>query len=66
MPSIGSGVAEIRIHTGLEHRVFYIAKFSEGIYVLHAFQKKTRKTPRREIELARHRLHEVIRMRTVR
>lgn len=62
-PSIGSGTAELRIHTGLEHRVFYIAKFSEGIYVLHAFQKKTRKTPKREIELARHRLREVIRMR---
>jgi phage-related protein len=34
MPSIGPGVREIRIHTGLEHRVFYIATFAEAVYVL--------------------------------
>jgi phage-related protein len=66
MPSVGSGVAELRIHTGLEHRIFYITKFSECIYVLHAFQKKTRKTPKREIELARYRLREVVRIRQAR
>jgi phage-related protein len=36
--------------------VFYIAKLSEGIYVLHAFEKRTRKTPKADIELARGRL----------
>lgn len=56
MPSIGPGVQEIRIHTELEHRVFLIAKFSEGIYVLHAFEKRTRKTPKRDLELSRNRL----------
>ena len=66
MPSIGSGVAELRIHTDLEHRVFYLAKFSEGIYVLHAFQKKTRKTPKREIELARRRLLQLAQLRQAR
>ncbi len=66
MPSIGPGVSELRIHTGLEHRVFYIAKFREGLYVLHAFQKKTRKTPKGEIELARRRLREVLRLRQAR
>ena len=63
MPSIGPGVSELRIHTDLEHRVFYIAKFREGIYVLHAFQKRSRKTPKGEIELARHRLRELLRLR---
>jgi phage-related protein len=53
--TVGAGVQEIRIHTGLEHRVFYVAKFAEGVYVLHAFEKRTRKTPRREMELARER-----------
>ncbi len=49
-------VQEIRLHTELEHRVLYIATFSEGIYVLHAFEKRTRKMPKRDLELARGRL----------
>jgi len=56
MPGVGPGVKEIRIHTGLEHRVFYIAAFQEGIYVLHAFEKRARRTPKREIDIARTRL----------
>ena len=63
MASIGPGVYEIRIHTRVEHRVFYLAKFSEGIYVLHAFQKKTRTTPASELDLARRRLKQVVRER---
>ena len=31
---------EIRINIGNAYRIFYVAKFAEGIYVLHAFQKK--------------------------
>ena len=60
MSSVGPGVQEIRIHTGLEHRVFYVAKFTEGIYVLHAFEKRTRKTPKRDLELARDRFRALI------
>jgi phage-related protein len=45
MASVGSGVYELRIHTGVEHRVFYVAKFAEGIYILHAFQKKPSRWP---------------------
>jgi phage-related protein len=63
MPSVGSGVAEIRIHTGVEHRVFYVAKFAEAIYVLHAFEKRTQKTRQADLELGRRRLAEVIRYR---
>lgn len=63
MMGIGPGVYELRIHTAVEHRVFYVAKFEEGVYVLHAFQKKTRNTPQREIELARERFREVLRTR---
>ena len=43
MPSIALGVEEIRIHTLMEHRVIYVAKFAEAIYVLHAFVKKPRR-----------------------
>jgi len=60
MTTVGTGVEEIRIHSGLEHRVFYVAKFSEGIYVLHAFEKRSRKTPLREIELARDRFRALV------
>ena len=60
MPTVGPSVPEIRIHTGLEHRVFYVAKFTEGVYVLHAFEKRTRKTPKRDLELARDRFHALI------
>jgi len=61
MVSVGQGVYEIRIHTRVEHRVFYRAKFSEGIYVLHAFQKKTRSTSASDIDLARRRLKQLVR-----
>lgn len=57
--TVGPGVCEIRIHTGLEHRVFYVARVGEAIYVLHAFEKRTRRTRQSDIELARGRLTEV-------
>jgi phage-related protein len=56
MPSIGPGVQEIRIRTGQEHRVIYTARFSEGVYVLHVFQKRSRKTLPKDIRLSRRRL----------
>src|SRR5688572_9451725 len=66
MQGIGSGVREIRVHTRLEHRVIYIARFEEAIYVLHAFEKRSRKTPRSDIETARRRLASVLDRRTPR
>ena len=63
MPSIGAGVREIRVHTELEHRVLYVAKFEEAIYVLHAFEKKTRKTASNDLELAKSRLSELLQRR---
>lgn len=60
MGSVGAGVEEIRIHTGQEHRVFYIARFEEGVYVLHAFEKRSRKTPTPAIEVVRDRLRDVL------
>lgn len=59
MPSVGPGAMELRIHTGVEHRVFYVAKFSEGVYVLHAFQKTTRRTRQADIDVAKDRLRAV-------
>ena len=55
MPSVGPGVRELRIRTGRQHRVFYVAKFEEAVYVLHAFQKKSQKTPQADITIGRRR-----------
>jgi phage-related protein len=52
MSTVGPGVREIRIHQAGEFRVLYVAKLPEAVYVLSAFEKKTRKTPQRELELA--------------
>ncbi len=63
MLAIGQGVCEIRIHTAVEHRLIYIARFAEGVYVLHAFEKRGRKTREHDVALARARLAEVVRRR---
>ncbi len=63
MATVGPGVFEIRVHTALEHRVFYVAKFDEAVYVLHAFEKRERRTPKAAIELARTRLADLLRQR---
>ena len=56
MPAIGKGVEEIRVRddTGA-YRVIYTARLADAIYVLHAFQKKTQTTSKRDIELAKQR-----------
>jgi phage-related protein len=60
IPTVGSGVYEIRIHTAVEHRVFYVAKFAEGVFVLHAFAKKTQRTAKADIALGQQRLRDVL------
>lgn len=52
MTSVGSGVREIRIRADGEFRVLYIASFEEAVYVLHAFQKKSRRTPKADLDLS--------------
>jgi phage-related protein len=59
MQGIGAGVNEIRIHVLGEWRVVYVAKLQDAVYVLHAFQKKTRKTSRQDIDLARKRYRQI-------
>jgi phage-related protein len=59
MKTVGSGVREIRIRVLGEWRVLYVAKFADAVYVLHAFQKKTQKTRRNDIEIARRRYNQI-------
>ena len=58
--TIGPGVKEIRItETGNHYRVIYLANMEDAVYVLHAFRKKTLKTRKLDIDLARKRLKEI-------
>ncbi len=56
MAVIGKGVEEIRItdESGA-YRVIYVARRADAVYVLHAFQKKTQATPKKDIVTARKR-----------
>ena len=55
----GSGVVEIiKDYRGATFRAVYTVQYQNAIYVLHAFQKKSktgRETPRRDMELIRQR-----------
>ena len=53
IPTVGSGAYEIRVRDEAgAFRVIYVAKFEEAVYVLHAFQKKTRNTSKADLVLA--------------
>jgi phage-related protein len=56
---MGAGLYELRVRGKQEVRVFYIFAKSSTIYLLHAFQKKTQETPKKELDLARARQKEV-------
>lgn len=62
MPTIGKGVEEIRVwdESGT-YRVIYVARFSDVVYVLHAFHKKTQATAKRDLDLAKSRFSELMR-----
>ena len=52
--SVGAGVKEVRISEGRGiFRVMYVAKFADAIYILHSFQKKTQKTAKKDIDIAK-------------
>ena len=52
MLNVGKGAYEIRVHVLGEWRVLYVARHADAVYVLHAFQKKSPKTAKPDIELA--------------
>ena len=53
MKSVGQGVREIRIQHEGQCRVIYVAPIEDKLYVLHAFQKKTHKTSKQELDAAK-------------
>ncbi len=62
----GAGVVEIvKDYRGNTFRAVYTLRYAGAIYVLHAFQKKSKSgtaTPRRDMELIKHRLREAERI----
>jgi len=60
----GGTVLEIReSYQGSAYRAVYTVRYADAVYVLHAFQKKSRKgiaTPKLEMDLAERRLKELI------
>lgn len=60
MPAVGPGTFEIRVRDEGRNtiRVFYVTKFEEAVYILHAFEKKTQTTPKHNLAIgkARYRL----------
>jgi phage-related protein len=65
MPAIGKGVEEIRVWDASgAYRVIYLARRAEAVYVLHAFQKKTPATAKKDLEIAGMRYRQLLGDRT--
>jgi phage-related protein len=64
MPTVGVGVQEIRVwdESGT-YRVLYVAKFDEAVYVLHAFEKRSQRTAKSDIQLAKGRYSDLLKWR---
>ena len=62
LPAVGKGVKEIRVSDDSgAYRVIYVARRADAVYVLHAFQKKTQATPKKDIDTAKRRLAQLLR-----
>jgi len=60
LKTVGRGVWELKISEKPgQFRVIYVTQRRDTIYVLHAFQKKTQRTPQKDIHLARARFKEI-------
>ena len=59
MTTIGAGVREIRVReTSGAYRVVYLATLPDRVLVLHAFEKRSQATPKRNLDLAARRLRD--------
>lgn len=60
MESLGPGVWELKEHDEKTwYRVLYLSKIGNVIHVLHCFEKQSRKTGRRDLDVARKRLAQI-------
>ena len=62
LAAVGKGAEEIRITDDSgAYRVIYLARRADAVYVLHAFQKKSQATPKRDIDTAKRRFAQLSR-----
>ena len=61
--SISTGVKELCVQSAGQFRIIYIAAFEESVYILHTFHKKTKKTSKRDVDLAKSHLCAVLQQR---
>jgi phage-related protein len=60
MEPIGQGVWELKASDERTwYRVIYLARIGNAIFVLHAFEKSSRKTDRRDLEIAKARFRQI-------
>jgi phage-related protein len=61
METVGRGVWELKTADERTwYRVIYLTQIGDALYVLHAFEKSSRKTDRRDLEIAKSRLGSVL------
>jgi len=61
MASIGKGVWELKTSDERTwYRVIYLTRIGNSLYILHAFEKNSRKTDRRDLAIAQSRLKSVL------
>jgi phage-related protein len=60
---LGGGLYEFRLRGQREHRVVYVALAGQRFLLLHAFTKKTQRTPKAEVALAEQRYEDYLRRR---
>jgi len=58
--SLRGGLYEFRLRGQREHRVLYVAVAGQRFLLLHAFTKKTQRTPQAEIVLAQQRYQDYL------
>jgi phage-related protein len=60
LTTVGTGVCETRLRDASgAFRVIYVTKFENTVYVLHAFQKKTQRTAKTDLDLAKRRFRDL-------
>lgn len=64
MSTVGPGVQEIRIwdESGA-YRMLYVSKFEEAVYLLHVFEKRSQKTAKGDVQLAKARYADLLKWR---
>lgn len=64
MPSVGTGVRELRVQgSDSQYRAIYITTIGEMVYVLHVFVKKSQRTSKNDVDIAKKRFGEIGRIR---